>query len=375
METTGSLQLQFFNHPEGYVEPVINNTTKSVKGYDAGSGEITYSAFKYVFQFKDHLGNIRLSYSDDDLNGSIDPNDEIIEESNYYPFGLKQNGYNNTVSSSGNSIAQKIKYQGQELEEDLGKNTYAFQWRDYDPTRGRFDKIDRFAEKYYSQSPYGFTVNNPIYFREIRGDSINVAEEYREQFNNVLESFFGDKAQNFEYDKNGNLQYSGTKKDFKGKERKLFKGLNKVINSETVTDVVFEEEITVNGIEISVEGEGGAITILAGENEGLDKNIIAVDPNATNQLNIPIGLGFKDGSFQALTEKSPTKISTNTMHEIGHVLYEGQDQTNVIKFDNLARSLHKTRQSNGTFKGTPLRARPATDLTHSPATIETKIGN
>jgi RHS repeat-associated protein len=96
----------------------------------------------------------------------------IVEESNYYPFGLKHQGYNGNYNPLGNSTAQKFKLQGQELEEELGKNTYAYQWRDYDPALGRFNKIDRFAIKYESHSPYGFTKNNPIRYREMKGDSI-----------------------------------------------------------------------------------------------------------------------------------------------------------------------------------------------------------
>jgi hypothetical protein len=37
---------------------------------------------------------------------------------NYYPFGLQHKGYNNTISSNGNSTAQKWGYQGQELTEE-----------------------------------------------------------------------------------------------------------------------------------------------------------------------------------------------------------------------------------------------------------------
>ncbi|WP_159288372.1 RHS repeat domain-containing protein [Tenacibaculum maritimum] len=153
--------LQFFNHPEGYVSP------KNASDISQG--------FKYVYQYKDHLGNVRLSYTDNNNDGVITPSTEIIEESNYYPFGLLHKGYNNVVSSNGNSTAEKFKYQGQELEEELGKNTYAYQWRDYDPAIARFNKIDRFAEKYMKNSPYSFTANNPIYFREIAGDSIDVS--------------------------------------------------------------------------------------------------------------------------------------------------------------------------------------------------------
>src|SRR5699024_12069080 len=39
-----------------------------------------------------------LSYSDFNGNGSIDPSTEIIQERNYYPFGLFHEGYNNVVN-------------------------------------------------------------------------------------------------------------------------------------------------------------------------------------------------------------------------------------------------------------------------------------
>ena len=100
---------------------------------------------------------------------------------NYYPFGLKHKGYNNNPTSS--NIALKRKFAGEEFEDELGKNTVAFQWRDYDPAIGRFNKIDRFTEKYESHSPYHFTKNNPIFFKEIKGDSINVAELYKKDKN------------------------------------------------------------------------------------------------------------------------------------------------------------------------------------------------
>ena len=139
--------LEFINHAEGYVENENN-------------------AYKYVYQYKDHLGNIRVSY---DNSGSVSsPNASIVEEKNYYPFGLEHKGYNNNIVQENNYKT----FMGQEEEKELGKNTYAFQWRDYDPAIGRFNKIDRFAEKYVNHSPYGFAKNNPIRYREIAGDSI-----------------------------------------------------------------------------------------------------------------------------------------------------------------------------------------------------------
>lgn len=66
---------------------------------------------------------------------------------------MQQQGYNDVITSNKNDEAEKYKHQGQELEEELGKNTYAYQWRDYDPAIARFNKIDRFSEKYTDNSP------------------------------------------------------------------------------------------------------------------------------------------------------------------------------------------------------------------------------
>ncbi|MBV7270743.1 RHS repeat-associated core domain-containing protein, partial [Winogradskyella sp. WHY3] len=63
---------KMMSHPEGYAELRANAKIPS---------------FDYAYQYKDHLGNVRLTYADSDGDGSIDAQTEIIEENNYYPFG------------------------------------------------------------------------------------------------------------------------------------------------------------------------------------------------------------------------------------------------------------------------------------------------
>jgi RHS repeat-associated protein len=147
--------LEFFNHPEGYVQ---NNNGN----------------FSYVYQYKDHLGNVRLSYSDNNNDGvitaSTDPNtNEIIEEKNYYPFGMLQKGYNNFVSSNGNSTAQKYGFNGKELQDELGLEWYDVSARNYDPALGRWMNLDPLAEKGRRHSPYNFAFDNPIRFVDYDG--------------------------------------------------------------------------------------------------------------------------------------------------------------------------------------------------------------
>jgi RHS repeat-associated protein len=115
------------------------------------------------------LGNVRLSYSDLDLNGAIDPSTEILEENNFYPFGLKQKGYNNNVTANSNSVASKFKYNGIEQEEAFGLNLYEMDFRQYDNSLGRFYAIDKLSEMAYRMTPYRFGANNPIYFADPSG--------------------------------------------------------------------------------------------------------------------------------------------------------------------------------------------------------------
>ncbi|WP_159092245.1 DUF6443 domain-containing protein [Aquimarina sp. Aq107] len=140
-------ELKFFNHPEGYLEP------NSTGGYD------------YIYQYKDHLGNIRLSYSDKNKDGDIDlipgsAENEIIEEKNYYPFGLQHKGYNNTITGREHNYG----FGGKEEQDELGLGWIDITARNYDPSIARWMNLDPLAEQMRRHSPYNYAFNNPIYF-------------------------------------------------------------------------------------------------------------------------------------------------------------------------------------------------------------------
>lgn len=160
---SGNSVLKFFPTAEGYVNH--NN-----------------GIFEYIYQYKDHLGNVRLSYCDADNNGTV-INAEIVEENNYYPFGLKHKGYN-TVSTSTNP-ALKYKYNGKELQDELQLNVYDYGARNYDPTLGRWMNIDPLAELSRRFSPYMYCYNNPVRF--IDPDGMYSTEEWKKD-NGVKDS-------------------------------------------------------------------------------------------------------------------------------------------------------------------------------------------
>ncbi len=165
--------LQFFPTSEGYV----NHTFDTVE---------SKSYFNYVYNYTDHLGNIRLSYTWDEEIQDVN----ILEENHYYPFGLKHGSYNETKKAydgtelisliSGESIKRPIlvqvansgyqyQYQGQERQDELGLNWDSFKWRNYDYAIGRFMSVDPLAEKYNTWSPYTFSGNRVIDARELEG--------------------------------------------------------------------------------------------------------------------------------------------------------------------------------------------------------------
>ncbi|AYN04566.1 RHS repeat domain-containing protein [Flavobacterium sp. 140616W15] len=119
--------------------------------------------FNYIYQYKDHLGNIRLSYQDKDNNATVNSS-EIIQEENYYPFSLSHKGYNGVIVG----IDNKYKYNGKELQDEtIGGNQlnlYDYGARNYDPALGRWMNIDPLAEKSRRFNPYTYALDNPVYF-------------------------------------------------------------------------------------------------------------------------------------------------------------------------------------------------------------------
>lgn len=82
----------------------------------------------------------------------------------YYPFGLKHKGYNNVVSSNGNSVAQRFGFTGKEHQDELGLGWIDITARNYDAALGRWMNLDPLAEQMRRHSPYNYAFDSPIYF-------------------------------------------------------------------------------------------------------------------------------------------------------------------------------------------------------------------
>ncbi|WP_296151664.1 RHS repeat-associated core domain-containing protein [uncultured Flavobacterium sp.] len=160
--------LQFFPTSEGYVSH-------------------TKGSYSYVYNYTDHLGNVRMSYTKNPANPS---ELKIIEESHYYPFGLKHQNYNSEeflfdkkgsnlqlrAPAEGQILPYQYKYNGKEFQDELGLNWYDYEARNYDPATGRWMNIDPMAEISRRYSPYAYALDNPVYFIDPDG---MVAEDHK----------------------------------------------------------------------------------------------------------------------------------------------------------------------------------------------------
>ena len=114
---------------------------------------------QYHYYLKDHQGNNRVV---------INQSGTVEETNHYYPFG-------GVFGTAGNT--QPYKYNGKEFDTKKGLNWYDYGARHYDAALGRFTTNDRFAEKYYSMSPYQYGANSPVVNIDVNGDSIRICTE------------------------------------------------------------------------------------------------------------------------------------------------------------------------------------------------------
>jgi RHS repeat-associated protein len=147
--------LEFFGHAEGFV---ANNS----------------NILKYVFQYKDQVGNVRVSYAANTITGQA----EILEENHYYPYGLKHAGYG--LNTTDQNAAYKYRYNSREWQNELDINFTSMDFRLYDNALGRFFGIDALSEQNHYLSTYQFGDGNPVIFSDPSGLSSNMPEWLRD---------------------------------------------------------------------------------------------------------------------------------------------------------------------------------------------------
>lgn len=324
--------LNFFPHAEGYV-----NMSYCRRCDEQGSK----FEFNYVYNYTDHLGNIRVSYSLDKIDRVL----KILEENHYYPFGLKHTNYNSgnkkyyeedivqtigmeaaapaVLEAFGKKIIQtlpsdgvmyKYKYNGFELQDELGLNWYDYKARNYDPALGRWMNIDPLAETSRRYSPYTYCLNNPIYYidpdgmqaddwKDKNGKTLN-----QDQLNKVKVYIFYNPKESGEDGGFGEQ----TMKQYADYEKKYGKG------SVAISDAMTEKDFAQDWGDIS-----GTPNLIAMNHHGTNQALhLDVDPDGNPET--------KDGEYIVSTNDGKTNGSGTQGTKISDLPETKGDISNTV---------------------------------------------
>ena len=129
-----------------------------------GEGRVVFAndMWNYEYDLKDHLGNTRVSFRDQESEDVIGA--EPLQYKDYYPFGMEMAKWYDIEGSP-----TKYLYNGKELQDEGGLDWYDFGKRFYDPALARFHTVDPLAERFSHQSLYVYADNNPIRFIDYMG--------------------------------------------------------------------------------------------------------------------------------------------------------------------------------------------------------------
>jgi len=158
--------------------------TQDLQFFPTAEGFYDYQKDQYIYQYKDHLGNARVSFGRDNF-GIL----EITDANDYYPFGMN---HLKTGNAFFGGSYKDYKFQGQELQET---GFYSFKWRNYMPDVGRFFNIDPLSEKYEYYTPYQFASNQPIHAKELEG--LESANDLNKRNDSKLRAISDKKVQNY----------------------------------------------------------------------------------------------------------------------------------------------------------------------------------
>lgn len=138
--------------------------TPDLQFLPTAEGFYDYINDQYIYQYKDHLGNVRVSFARNST-GAL----QLKDNNDYYPFGMNHLKTGNAYF--GLASYKNYKFGGKELQEF---GAYDFGARIYMADIGRWTGIDAYAEVSRRWNPYNYAFDNPVKFVDPDGNLIYI---------------------------------------------------------------------------------------------------------------------------------------------------------------------------------------------------------
>ncbi|MBC7508370.1 MAG: RHS repeat-associated core domain-containing protein, partial [Ferruginibacter sp.] len=155
-----------YNYVSGGFDAVNTGTKDSVKTHILQNMVMPKNGYIYIYCSNE--SNINVFFDNLEVQQTRGP---ILEETHYYPFGLRMEGI---CSKAANKTGNKFQHIGKELQskefsDGSGLEQYDFGARIQDPQIGRWTSTDPLADNMPMFSPYAYCFNNPIRYIDPSG--------------------------------------------------------------------------------------------------------------------------------------------------------------------------------------------------------------
>jgi RHS repeat-associated protein len=117
----------------------------------------TAGTYRYEWSLQDHLGNNRVSFSNNGSGGA-----QVVQSQHFDPWGWELPGLGTSQSQT-----NRYKMTGKEWQTETGLTDLG--WRLYDATTTRLNTIDGAAELAANTSTYAYVGNNPVSYIDAEG--------------------------------------------------------------------------------------------------------------------------------------------------------------------------------------------------------------